>query len=43
MDRPSGSYVIDEKGDIKPNENDEAMVERHNLKKPKKIIKEKEE
>lgn len=29
MDREAGSYVIDEKGNLKPNLDDEAMVERH--------------
>ena len=40
MDRDAGSYIIDEEGHIKPNEDDEAMAERLNLK--KKIKKDKE-
>ena len=40
MDRDAGSYIIDENGNIKPNEDDEAMAERLNLK--KKVKKDKE-
>ena len=33
MDVNAGSYVIDANGDIRPNENDEAMTGRYGLKK----------
>lgn len=33
MDREAGSYVVDKDGNLIPNEEDEAMAERHGLKK----------
>jgi len=35
MDRPAGSYIVDEAGKLRPNENDEAMAARHGLVKEK--------
>jgi hypothetical protein len=35
MDRPAGSYIEDEAGKLRPNENDEAMAARHGLGKAK--------
>ncbi len=33
MDREAGSYIVDKDGNLIPNEDDEAMAERHGLKK----------
>ncbi|MBT9171353.1 MAG: hypothetical protein DDT18_01727 [Actinobacteria bacterium] len=35
-ERQPGAYVVNEKGEIVPDPNDEAMVERYGLKKEKK-------
>lgn len=38
MERPAGSYILDEQGNLIPNPDDEAMAARHGLKKPKSDI-----